>query len=188
MQQEVFDLQLNDEVAGQPDQLFGNAYPDYSPVFNANDVIDNDAAQSNEFVKAQVDTEIGRNLVDENAPSLPPTVDMLNHHSVPFDLSRQPRYQGYKQVDDVPEDTNEDVRDELIQVRSEVYGTLKEVQPIEKKPIESQTDPDLNFKAKVVDDGIGFTNPRLWGSRTLTTPQLRSFLEKNDAKFAPSGV
>jgi hypothetical protein len=98
-------------------------------------------------------------------------------------------FQGQKEAEDDQEELDEDIEDVPIQVQPDVYGTLKEVQPLEEKPRESQpnpdvNNPDLNYKAYVVNDGIAFTNPRLWGAKTLTTPGLRNHLSKNDAKFA----
>jgi len=61
-------------------------------------------------------------------------------------------------------------------------------EPRVREPRPDPSNPDFNYKAAVVDDGIAFTNPRLWGAKTLTTPGLRIHLNKNDAKFAPAAV
>jgi hypothetical protein len=195
VQQQVFAVQsTNYEVASQGNVVNAklNAYgnessnlSEYSPVGNVDAIDANTDLMSN---SNQLGAEIGRNLSDEDIPPPPPPVDELNNRLVPFDVSRQPRFQGHKNADD-QEGPDEHIQDVPIQVQPDVYGTLKEVEPLDEKPIESQlnpnlNNPDLNYKAYVVNDGIAFTNPRLWGAKTLTTPGLRSHLSKNDAKFA----
>ena len=115
--------------------------------------------------------------------------DILNNRIVPFDLGSEPRFRGQTQADTQGE-VIEDVQHAPVQVQPDAYGTLKEVQPpvqgqpISREPNRDPNDINFNFKAAVIDDGVSSTNPRLWGSKTLTTPNLRTHLNKNDAKFA----
>eukprot|EP00985_Skeletonema_marinoi_P031977 scaffold37958_cov229-Skeletonema_marinoi.AAC.3 len=191
LQQEVIALQSNNEVVSPPDQL-GN-------VDNANvDANSNEAANVPDAIDAantdrdQSGAEIDRNPVNEDSPAPLPPTDILNNRIVPFDVSRQPRFRGNRKADD-QEEASEDVEDAPIQVQPDAYGTVKEAQPVQEKPRlrrpkPDPNNPDLNYKAAVVDDGIAFTNPRLWGAKTLTTPGLRNHLNKNDAKFAPAAA
>ena len=155
-----------------------------------------DTAQvTNQVIVNQLGAETGRSLPDGRdipKPSSPvdvSPVDELNNRLVPFDVSLQPRFQGYAEMADNQKEQNnfEDIQDMPIQVQPDVYGKLKtEVQEVEEKV--RRDNPDLNFIGKVVNDGVSMNNPRLWGARTLTTPKLRQHLEKNDAKFKPSEV
>ncbi len=151
-----------------------------------------DTAQvTNQGIVDQFGAETGRSLSDgrDTPPEPSSPVDFLNNRPVPFDLSRQPRFQGYEEMADNQKerDNFEDIQDVPIQVQPDVYGKLKtEVQEVEENLI--RDNPDLNFIGKVVNDGVSINNPRLWGARTLTTPKLRQHLEKNDAKFKPSEV
>jgi hypothetical protein len=151
-----------------------------------------DTAQAtNQVIVDQFGAETGRSLSDgrDTPPEPSSPVDVLNNRPVPFDLSHQPRFQGYGEManNQKEHDNFEDIQDVPIQVQPDVYGKLKtEVQEVEEDV--TRDNPDLNFIGKVVNDGVSINNPRLWGARTLTTPKLRQHLEKNDAKFKPSEV
>ena len=133
----------------------------------------------------EIGAEIARNLIDEDSPAPLPPLDVLNNRLVPFDITRQPRFQDHKKAGDQEEPKEYEYdEDAPTQAKPDAYGTLKEAQPVEEKPRESQPNSDFNFKAYVVNDGISLTNPRLWGAKTLTTPGLRAHLIKSDAKFA----
>jgi hypothetical protein len=219
IQQEVFAVQPANEVARLPDQLgnVGNDYlnansnepvnpPDYAPVGNLNAIIDAAYADPNSFQSsAEIDqgpvvedsgAEIDQSPVVEDSPDPLPASDILNNRLVPFNVSRQRRFQeGMNKAKDPEVDANEaDEEDAPIQVQPDAYGTLKEEDPSvqEKKPTTARepepdpSNPDWNFKGAVVNDGVSHTNPRLWGAKTLTTPGLRTHLSKNDAKFAPA--
>eukprot|EP00984_Skeletonema_dohrnii_P029109 scaffold19468_cov67-Skeletonema_dohrnii-CCMP3373.AAC.1 len=123
VQQEVLALQSSDEVVSPPDQL-GNAD-------NANvDANSNEAANVPDAIDAantdpnngQSAVEIDRNPVNEDSPAPLPPTDILNNRIVPFDVSRQPRFQGNRKADD-QEVANEDVEDAPIQVQPDAYGT-----------------------------------------------------------------
>ena len=203
VQQQVFAVKSSNEVASPPDQFenVGDANlnangnepaspPDYAPVGNLNVIVDANADPT----YAQPGAEIDQSPVVEDSPDPLPATDILNNRLVPFDVSLQRRFKGaFKKANDQV-DADEDVEDVPIQVQPDAYGTLKEsVQPVQEEPTAREpkpdpNNPDWNFKGAVVNDGVAFTNPRLWGAKTLTTPGLRSHLSKNDAKFAPAVV
>mmetsp|Transcript_9646 Transcript_9646/g.15766 ORF Transcript_9646/g.15766 Transcript_9646/m.15766 type:complete len:1241 (+) Transcript_9646:107-3829(+) len=204
VQQQVFAVKSSNEVASPPDQFenVGDANlnangnepaspPDYATVGNLNVIVDANADPT----YAQPGAEIDQSPVVEDSPDPLPATDILNNRLVPFDVSLQRRFKGaFKKANDQV-DADEAVEDVPIQVQPDAYGTLKEsVQPVQEEPTAREpkpadpNNPDWNFKGAVVNDGVAFTNPRLWGAKTLTTPGLRSHLSKNDAKFAPAVV